>query len=373
MKTTLKKAWMLTLCFMMTISCMSAKVFGYEYEATKTITKSFAAHKGSTLSVENKFGNIRIQEWDKNEISFEITVTVTSKKQNDADELLKEITVEFSQPGSTISAVTQIDGKCSFCSQSVNYQIMVPKDIHYRLNQRFGNITMGNAAGNTDVRVQYGNFTAEDLTGTTNLLDVRFGNMQVGLLTGTTNTINAHFVKKATVKQTTHLSVDIRHSDSDLNIGQAGNLKIQSGYAGIKLGTVQKLDLTSRFGNTSIESVNEINAGSGYGNITIKQLAKTLTVSDISHGKLVVENVASGFDAIDVRARYADVKITFAPNVSYTADIKGRYADVNTNSAGKLKLTQHRNETNVKGIVGDQPSPEASVKIVGEHGNITLN
>ena len=107
MKTSFKILAILSLC----LCCVTKPTFAQETE--KTIKRSFPASAGHTLDVESKYSNIRVKVWNKNEIDFEIKISVDKKNKKDAAEILDKIDVKFQQSGKTVSAKTVFEKKLS--------------------------------------------------------------------------------------------------------------------------------------------------------------------------------------------------------------------------------------------------------------------
>ena len=55
---------------------------------SKKITKTYAMTNVGELHLENKYGNININGWDKDEVFVEIAITVNHRKKENAEDLL---------------------------------------------------------------------------------------------------------------------------------------------------------------------------------------------------------------------------------------------------------------------------------------------
>jgi len=124
--------------------------------------------------------------------------------------MLNTININFASKGNTITAQTKYEF-VKECNQSVDYLIMVPKDIHYKIKNEFGNINMGNAKGNVRIELEHGNYKANNLSRNKNLIQIEFGNLNIAQINGNQNQINAE------------------HS-GDMNIDSFSNLKIKAEF-----------------------------------------------------------------------------------------------------------------------------------------------
>ncbi|MDR1054793.1 MAG: hypothetical protein LBL90_02995 [Prevotellaceae bacterium] len=363
-----------------------------DYEAEKIITKSFRASRGHTLSIENKYGNVNIQTWNKNEVNFEIKITTSARKQNDADDRLKSIDVEFSQSDKTISAKTVFDSKyrgCNNCSMDINYQVMVPQGLNYRLDNKYGNINIPDVEGNTDITVKYGNlitgnfsgsrnnidvkygdFRSGNYSGDNNTIDVKYGNVKMAKLAGKRNNITTSYGGKVSVNETNKLSINIKYSN--LNIGTAETLDVESGYTNTSIDKVLKLSVLSKYENYDIGEVDEVDGTFSYTNLDIAKLGKKLKIDEIKYGIVDISNVNPDFDAINIDARHTNVKIKFDPGASYNVDAYTRHASIKTPAGNVSRNEPDRYSERVQGTIGSSSLPKANVKITNDYGNIDL-
>lgn len=375
------------------LSCVFTTAMANNYEAKRTITKSFEATKGYTLLVEHKYGNINVQTWSKNEVYFEIKMIITSSTQKKADELLSNIDVKFEQMGKQIKAQTvfQNNLQCNNCGMTLEYSIMVPKGMDYIFDNKYGNILLGDADGNTDITVKYGNLFVKNFLGDNNIINVKYGNFEcensinnhannidvkygsvkINKLTGNKNVLNIGYAGNIEIKETNDLEIDVKYSK--LNIGTANELKIESGYTNTSITKVKKLNLSSKYENYNIGEIDELNAEYAYTNVSIGKLNKVLKISEIKYGKLNIDDVLPTFELINVDASYTNVKIRFDPKASYNVDLYTKYSTIEVPSGSKTNRTEpDKNSIQVKGIVGNNSSPKANVNITNKYNGIYL-
>ena len=73
---------------------------------TKTIKETFRVEANTSIEAVNKHGDMHIHTWDKNEVSYEVTVTVEAKTEADAQDELERIEVEFTNIPGVVRAET---------------------------------------------------------------------------------------------------------------------------------------------------------------------------------------------------------------------------------------------------------------------------
>jgi hypothetical protein len=124
------------------------------------ITKSFKIVKGDRLAIDNQYGNIEIKTWAKNEARIEVVITNRGVKQDN------RVHIEAAKSKSGISCKTVIDSAASAkspASYSINYLVYLPADLPINIKNQFGNIKLGNYAGELDINQKFGDFTAGNL------------------------------------------------------------------------------------------------------------------------------------------------------------------------------------------------------------------
>ncbi|TCD02993.1 hypothetical protein [Pedobacter psychroterrae] len=270
---------------------------------TKTFTKTFAADNSDKLMLSNQYGSIQIKIWDRKEVKADVDIKAYSNNDADAQKLLDEVSIEADKTGDQIAFKTKMDqnnkswgnmtrnGKKWRREVKVNYIVYMPAGNALTLSQTYGNVTMGDLSGALYAKVQYGNFTAQNLGNANNYVSVQYGNTDIQSLNG------------AVIKQ---------QYGSGVNIGTVGRLNLDAQYAAVKVGTIKE-------------------------NATIKQqYGSGLTIGSV--------------DNLDLNAQYASVNIT---TIKGSAKINQQYNNLVIGTVGKLDLTTQYTAANVGTLNGD--------------------
>ncbi len=369
-----------TLPILISLIFFFANMQASDYKSKRTQTKTFEAPTHSILNIINEYGNINIVEWDKNEVSFEVTITATAKSQTDADEIVKTVDVLFNQSNVDQSGFTTIMAQTRYnqlkncrCSRSVDYRIMVPKSINYQFRNKYGNISMKNAKGNTEILIEYGNFKGENLSGNKNLIRIEYGNIDIQQLSGgIENSIKAEYGGSINIG-TSNNKLSVKMEYSKMRITTADDLEIKSEYSDLSVQKAKTIRFTSEYENYNIGEVDIVTGKSQYTNISIDQLNKSLALQRIEYGKLDIKNVSSLFESINVLASYTPVNIKFEANPSFDMNIKNEYGSISIPdpSNNMIKSSKDVVRTTASGKVGNA-SRKASVVIENEYSPINL-
>ncbi|MDR1896376.1 MAG: hypothetical protein LBR10_06260 [Prevotellaceae bacterium] len=287
------------------------------YEIDKTITKTFKVSDGYTLSVENKYGNINVKTWDKQEIYFEIKITVGTNDKDVLQERLNSIDVKFEQSGRTVSAQTVFNKtfeNCNNCSMEINYQITAPKNINCKIENKYGNVNLPSITGASDINVKYGNLNTENLSGS-NKINVEYGNLNSGNLSGNHNLIN---VKYGNI----HID-NLIGDDNTLTAAYAGTISIEK---------INKAKIDVKYSNLHIGTADELTIESGYTKVYIDKLNKSIS-TNIKYAAFDIKYVSPALESVTVNASYTNVNIKFDPNASFNLDAYTQYGNINFRSS----------------------------------------
>ncbi len=156
-------------------------------EKKKTISKSYSVTPEQQLKIENSFGDVVINTWDKNEITVDIEIMVRSSSEEKAIKLLGEIDVKDNNDGRLISFKTNVgemndgshknrNGNKSF---HIDYKVNMPSANRLQLENSFGKIIMPDFKGEVSLTSKFGGLTAGKLQ-QVQAIDVEFGTATIG-------------------------------------------------------------------------------------------------------------------------------------------------------------------------------------------------
>ncbi len=335
-------------------------------KASKSFSELFTLTDTGSLEVENRYGNIDIMNWEKNEISVEVEVTVAHPERDVAEKQLSYINIEFSRQGNDVRAVTIIDQRVReqwlrwFSSGrdetriTVNYTIYVPAETGLRIANRYGNIFINEALGHTFIDLRYGNLQANSI--------IRDNTRPL-------SEINLAYSTKATISEADWLQVNLRYSD--LSVTRCRALVVTSSYSKIRVDQASSIVTESRYGEFSLGNINNFVAESAYTNYTINQIGSTLDVQS-RYGNVRIGNMPAGFSKLRFDSSYGNLRAGIDSDASYKISASGSYGSVNVPSGNRINRTTRGSSFNISGIVGEAESPEAVVEISTRYGNVDL-
>ncbi|HVM87161.1 MAG TPA: hypothetical protein VMT76_03170 [Puia sp.] len=179
-------------------------------EKKKTISKSYTIGPNDKLKIENSFGEVVVNTWDKNEFKIDIEMYAKAKTDERAQYMLDHIKVEDSRSDNTVHFKTDIhinggnhndgddkddDGdddkddkknktvhRHSYTDNQqfhVNYIVYMPATNPLYLENSFGKTTVPDFKGPVNLISKFGSLTTGNLDNV-EAVDVEFGSAQIG-------------------------------------------------------------------------------------------------------------------------------------------------------------------------------------------------
>jgi len=345
-----------------------------DIEVKKSYNKQFSSDKNTVLELNNRYGKINVNTWDKSEVKIDAVVIVKARSKSKAEDKLNEITVKINKNGNTIVAITEISSSSSSwwsgwwngnnnIQIEINYEIFMPADLHSIIENKYGNIYLPNLKGKTNINLKYGNLQARDINNDL-LMDISYGKATVGEVNNLSGNLSY-----SDYRGTSASVVILTSKYSKVHLDNAKTVTTSSKYDSYRFGTVNTLTLTGAYDDIQIGALGTGTLHTKYSGIDISSLSSTLT-SDISYGSLTIENLKTTFKNITVNTSYAPVKIYGV--VPAKVEVEGKYfdADLGADFIQKHKVSEGSSKV-IKGYkISDKTG--ATIKITSKYGDIII-
>lgn len=296
----------------------------------KTYSKSYTVDAGTRLDIDNRYGKVTVNTWNKNEFKVDVQIQVTANKADDTRKFIDRISINDSKQGQTVSFKTNIDkesqpnlfgSKTSSRKIEINYVIYMPAQNALNITNKYGNVELPDLDGKLVINCAYGDLQARSLSNPGNQIKVSYGDARIGslkatdldisygsLVLGSVDKLNAD-VKYSSAKIgriTTSGAISIKYggglqiSNLDENLR---NLMVDSKYTNIKLGLDNNenadFDITVHYGS--------FNYGSHPVNIskTENSESKHFNPTKTFKGRVGKGNIAR---VININSSYSSVK-----------------------------------------------------------------
>ncbi len=314
----------------------------------KKITKSYSVSANDKLSIENEYGVININTWDKNEVSVEIIVKSSAKSDTKAQEILESISISDTKTGGAIylktilRAGSQRSGKQRL---NIDYVVYMPASLQLSIVNKFGNVNLPSLAGHLQLKVSYGNIKAAKLTGPhEKRIEVGFGS--------------------ATIDELDNAFLESKYSK--VNIDVVGKAEIMNSFGKTKIMEANNLRITQKYGDLELRKVNTLVGSVEFSNVDLDYLGKSadLHLKYASNADLGV--ISSSVELLKINASFSTVYLKFDDTANQDFEAHLKYGDIKLNNQYMKDYVKNTNQNNsssdYKGKIGK-----------GGNGNLLIN
>ncbi|WP_133248397.1 hypothetical protein [Flagellimonas aquimarina] len=236
-------------------------------ERSKKWEKSYDLPTSGTVQIENKYGDVIVNGWNKDQVKVSISMKVTHRKDENAKKLLDRIRPEVITTEDFIRVTSEIaDRSSSVFSRyfnkanpfdfdksniQIDYEVYLPVNTELNITNKFGDVIIGNWNGDLEANIQHGDmWINEDIS--TMKIDMRFGKLNCGKIgygnikmsNGGIDVENAQKLK-------------IISSGSDINLDEVSNLELYSSKDEVNLFKIESLRGDFKFSNVDIKNIGD--------------------------------------------------------------------------------------------------------------------
>lgn len=207
-----------------TLALSNTAIAGEEpkIEKKKSYSKSYNVGSGEKVSFDNRFGELKITTWDKNEVKVDVTMTGKANTDERAQEILNGIRIEDGKNGSGVFFKTHIENQNNRKSNkddkekyrnegfSIDYTVYMPSRNPLSAKNEFGKTIIPDYSGEIEVESKFGSLTAGNLANVKRVR-VEFGESTIESINN--GKLNIHFSGKSIVnKLSGSVDVSLEHS-----------------------------------------------------------------------------------------------------------------------------------------------------------------
>lgn len=320
----------------------------------KVVKKTYIVNSDAGIDIDSKYGNISVTTWDEDKIDLEVIIKVSGNNENWVNEKLNSIDINITALKSMVTAITNI-GKSTYKSKGssnsfeINYIIKIPKNGTVKLNNKYGNITIGDLASTADIFCKY-------------------GKINLGKLNGNTNTIHIEYCQNSSIQYIKSGNIEARYSG--LKINDAGKINLDTNYTDIVMGGSQNIKYDCNYGTFKFQKTGTVAGAGNYLNVNIGEILNTLNV-DVNYGNLAIGVINQNAKDITVSSGYSDVSIGYDSNYAFDFDISTKYSGIKTDSS--IQISNNEEKSNAKHVSGFyKKKGQNKVVLTSNYGSISL-
>ena len=248
-------------------------------KVSKKVTKTYGFTNAGEIHLDNKYGNINIYGWTKNEVSITVNITVTHKKRDNAQELLERIRPILRESDDFLSVGYEIgENNSGFFSNlfekanpfdfdrsnvQIDYKVYMPEKAEIEIINKFGDVFIEGWQGVLEADVQHGdmwineNLNKADIT-------LKYGKLRA--------------------KSINYGNLNLKNGRLDMD--DSSTMRLNSNGSEIDMHVVGSLEFYSNKDEVDLEEVSTLYGVIKFSNIQLRRLAKDidliLKVSDFT-------------------------------------------------------------------------------------------
>ncbi len=265
----------------------------------EVISESFDTQNIDALKITSKFGRVKVENWVKNEIAVTAIIKVSSNKEEAAEKILSNVSVDMARKGNYINVETTFEMFFSFMKFtnnlfrsgdfSINYEVKMPQNIILDITLDNGNIVLYERNANVKISHSNGSISSQSIRGTAKM-KLRSSKLKISNVDS--------------------LLVDAKNSDIFLT--KSRYINAESYNTSYEINEVKLLETSSLRDTFSVGDVTDVSATSSLSSFSLAVL-KNSAVMDTSYGNFSAERVGEKFDEIKLTCKGTDVSIGLSP------------------------------------------------------------
>jgi len=338
-----------------------------QFTETKQINRRFKVTPETRIEITNKYGNIKINTWEKDSIVFDIKIKVEDKKLSRLEKLISEVDFDFVNSQHYVTARTKVGENRSGLEKEVlnfketvlqsdgkieiDYTVWMPETNQLKVENKFGDIYIDDYQGDIEIALSNGNLKSHDFSGKTNL-KLSFAD--------------------ATINQLKSGRLDCNYSE--IYIKKADKLQVLSKSSEFEINELKELNTDSRRDKYRIQAIGVLAAKGSFTNYRINELTESLNVKT-EYGDLDIEQVAAGFKSVFVESKSTDLSLYFSEKDEFGFEITHTKSETNFCRKMDIKkeevLDEKEKKIKLTGNIGSgAKAPKLIINSVG--GNINI-
>jgi len=284
---------------------------------TKESTEVFPVREGALLNLENKYGTVSLETWDRPEMEVHLTIKVKASSESKAEEIFDMIDVSMSSDDDEVEIATVFDtdyndggwwdklfGDSYEGKYEVNYDVKLPSHSRLMLTNKYGHIHIkDDMIGKATIVNKYGNIYTQNIAGDVRI-DLGYGDAKLGAVQG--------------------LDLEVKYSK--VYVAEANDAKMLTKYSSIKAGQLSSLHSTSKYDNYTIESaeavinegkyddfnigtVGSLSIDSKYTDVDVNVLNKSMII-DGKYATATVHKTTASLERIAIEGKYTHISLS---------------------------------------------------------------
>lgn len=344
-------------------SSIAAK--GKSAEKEKVINELIVLKASETIEVDTKFGELKINTWDRNEVSLKVTVRVKDGNEKRAQELIDRIDINISHTPSKLSIKTDISG------DDDEIKIKTSKDgyleINYELTVPSGNLL--------DIKNSFGALFLDKMKASVKI-DMKFGAATIGELSGEQNHLSFEFCDPIVINKFYKGKIDLKFSK--LELLKSEDLILTSEMSGSKIDKVTNTQCYLKFGSLDLNEVNVLQLESQMSAVKIESLHGSGKIEN-KYGALTIAKVRGVCSKLEIDGEFSPIKIYLERGGNYNINANSKMSglklpegSIESEKPAQTNKSAIRTNSSFIGRIGEKGINSSILNITSSFGDVKL-
>lgn len=315
------KIWKSVIALLTLLLLISGLTAHAQFSESREFVRRFRIQPETRIDITNKYGRIELNTWEKDSVVIFFKMEIREKKPDKLKKTLDNLDFEISNSQHYLVVKTQVDKYRSPIetellkfketilqtngSIRIDLVVWLPDNRQLRLENKFGDIIMGDYLGETQITLSNGKLKAGDLQKRTslnlNFADATISNLPLGRIVS---------------------------NYSDISLRNSGNLRLESKSSTIEIQHSGELNIDSRRDKYRIRLADRIEAAGNFSHFMINEFKEKATMR-LSFGSLDMEKILNSFNTIYIESRSTDLNLYFQPDATFNYEITETKTDLN--------------------------------------------
>ncbi len=330
-----------------------------EVEKTKSVNENYTVNTQQIIQLSNKFGEMNITSWDKNEVSVSILIKVKGPNEKKTQEMLDNITIDILQNDEKLSITTNLKNNKDQIKQKVNESSHLSIDYNIKVP----------SANRLEVKNAFGPLSIDKMKSTIKV-DQSFGSASIGELEGMKNELTFKFSDPIIINSIKEGKLTLKYSKLELRLAE--KLQLDSEMSSTDVEKVDQAVLSAKYGSLDIANANDLKVKSQMSSVKIVKVNSTASF-DTQYGTLNVDELAKELSSLTIKAQFSPVKITLNNQASYAADLKTNMSKLKLPKGSEKEESDNNLGSAYTGTLGNSGTAACTLKVRSSFGNVNIN
>lgn len=300
-----------------------------QFTETREFTKRFKIQAQTRIDITNKYGKIELNNWNKDSVVIQFKMEINEKKPIKLEKTLDNLDFDISNSQHFLIVKTQVDKNRSQLESEflkfketmlqtngsirIDMVVWLPDNHELRLENKFGDIILGDYNGEMQINLSNGKLKAGDLA-QNSTLNLSFADATVNNLP--TGRIISNY--------------------SDIQLRNSGKVRFESKSSTIEILNADELNIDSRRDKFRIRIADKVDASGNFSQFRVSELKDKATMR-LSYGSLDMEKILNTFSSIYIESRSVDVNLYFNPEAKFNFQITETKTDLSLGRETKVE------------------------------------